>query len=90
MTCLSKNSFGNLYGKSVCQRSNVPTKGHINIYNVLFHYFMFLSLRWNVVFLLEHVGTRFHFFPVSVGTLLLFQQPVKMFQQNNYYLISTH
>ncbi len=77
MTCHSENKTKNLYGKSSFQRSNVPTKAHIKIYNVLFLYFMFLSLCWNVVFLLEPVGTRFSFFLNSVGTILPFQQPLE-------------
>lgn len=89
MTSHSENSHRNVYGKKVFQRSNVPTRGHIKIYNVLFMYFMFLYLGWNVVFWLEHVGTRFQFFSISVGTFFAFQPLVKMFQRNDYYLLST-
>jgi len=80
MSCRSENTCRNVYGKCLHQRSIVPTKGRIKIYNVLFLYFMFVSLCWNVVFLLEPVGNTKLFFMLRVGMKKMFR---KVFEYSN-------
>ncbi len=68
MSFLFKNSLGNSYRENWFQRSNVPTNIHIKIYYSLIQSFMFCVFCWNVVFLLEPVGTTMMDFSCSVGT----------------------
>lgn len=82
MSCHSKNTLGNLYGKSMHQRSNDPTKRHIKIYNVLFQFFMFLFLCWNVNFLLECVGIKNLVFHYLVGTKKVFRRMLERSNKN--------
>lgn len=67
MSFLFKNSLRNSYRESCAQQPNVPTNTHINYYYSIFQYIMFCVSCWNVVFVLEHIGTLVSYFLGSVG-----------------------
>lgn len=68
MNFLFKNSHGYSYRESCAQQPNVPTNIPINYYYSIFQYIMFYVFCWNVVFLLELVGSSISYFLGSVGT----------------------
>jgi len=66
---LSKKFHENFGGEKWFQRSNVPTDTKSNNYNINNQLFIFLLFCWNLVFLLEPVGTCWNGFLHSVGTI---------------------
>lgn len=65
----SENFRQNFYREKWYQRSNVPTIRKYNNYNINYQLFIFYLLCWNLVFMLEPVGTCWTCFLHSVGTI---------------------
>jgi hypothetical protein len=64
---LSENSTENSWRENLLLRSNIPTKQARKVYYIIYQFVDFLSVCWNSVFVLEHVGIARGEFSLAVG-----------------------